>query len=94
MEHYGAVNSAQFSPDGQRVVTASRDNTARLWDVPSMSGKDTAEDLLLFADLAEATANIALQTSSQEEILKVLTQRRSEQPGTKSAPDTQGHLQN
>ena len=24
--------SAQFSPDGQRVVTASRDKTARLWD--------------------------------------------------------------
>jgi WD40 repeat protein len=24
---------AQFSPDGKRVVTASRDNTARVWDV-------------------------------------------------------------
>ena len=26
------VNSAVFSPDGSRVVTASRDKTARLWD--------------------------------------------------------------
>ena len=26
------VWSAQFSPDGQRVVTASADKTARLWD--------------------------------------------------------------
>ena len=24
--------SAAFSPDGSRIVTASRDNTARLWD--------------------------------------------------------------
>jgi WD40 repeat protein len=26
------MNSAAFSPDGSRVVTASFDNTARLWD--------------------------------------------------------------
>jgi WD40 repeat protein len=25
------VNSAQFTPDGKTVVTASRDQTARLW---------------------------------------------------------------
>jgi hypothetical protein len=27
------VNSAVFSPDGQRILTASNDNTARLWRV-------------------------------------------------------------
>jgi WD40 repeat protein len=32
------VGSAAFSPDGTRVVTASRDNTARIWDVPLASG--------------------------------------------------------
>jgi WD40 repeat protein len=32
MSHKGAVYSAQFSPDGGRVVTASADKTARLWD--------------------------------------------------------------
>ncbi len=30
--HADAVNSAAFSPDGARVVTASKDKTARLWD--------------------------------------------------------------
>jgi WD40 repeat protein len=28
--------SAAFSPDGQRVVTASSDNTARIWDVSTI----------------------------------------------------------
>jgi WD40 repeat protein len=28
----GGVQSAEFSPDGTRVVTASYDNIARLWD--------------------------------------------------------------
>jgi Tol biopolymer transport system component len=30
--HDDAVNSAAFSPDGTRIVTASGDGTARLWD--------------------------------------------------------------
>ena len=30
--HQGPVRSASFSPDGKRVMTASWDNTARLWD--------------------------------------------------------------
>jgi WD40 repeat protein len=32
------VVSAAFSPDGTRVVTASKDNTARLWDVQPDTG--------------------------------------------------------
>jgi WD40 repeat protein len=32
LRHAGGVVSASFSPDGRRVVTASADGTARLWD--------------------------------------------------------------
>jgi hypothetical protein len=32
MQHERAVTSAQFSPDGRWVVTASKDYTARVWD--------------------------------------------------------------
>ena len=32
MRHEGTVGGAAFSPDQQRVLTWSRDGTARLWD--------------------------------------------------------------
>ena len=31
--HEGPIRAASFSPDGQRVITAGRDGTARLWDL-------------------------------------------------------------
>jgi dipeptidyl aminopeptidase/acylaminoacyl peptidase len=73
MKHGGAVNSAQFSPDNQRVVTACSDAKARVWDIPTISNNNTAEDVLLLADLAEAAGGVAMQTSEQGEILNVLT---------------------
>jgi tetratricopeptide (TPR) repeat protein len=41
--HEGAVNSAAFSPDGRRIVTASADRSARLWDAET--GKPMGEPL-------------------------------------------------
>ena len=38
--HQGSVNSASFSPDGKQIVTASDDNTAKVWDT---SGKMIAD---------------------------------------------------
>jgi WD40 repeat protein len=38
--HTRAVLSASFSPDGRRILTASADGTARVWD--AMSGKEIA----------------------------------------------------
>ena len=35
LEHQGSVTSASWSPDGKRVITASWDHTARIWDAAS-----------------------------------------------------------
>jgi WD40 repeat protein len=72
MEHKDAVRLAQFSPDGQRVLTASQDSTAEAWDAVTVTDKDTREDVLLLADLAEATGGVALETVGQAENLKLL----------------------
>jgi WD40 repeat protein len=42
--HADAVRSAAFSPDGKRIVTASWDKTARVWD--AKSGKPIGEPLI------------------------------------------------
>jgi WD40 repeat protein len=33
--HREALTICQFSPDGRKLITSSRDNSARIWDVPS-----------------------------------------------------------
>ena len=41
--HDDAVSSAAFSPDGKRIVTASYDKTARVWD--AATGQPIGEPL-------------------------------------------------
>ncbi len=36
MRHQGIVEWASFSPDGERVVTASADHTARIWNIQAV----------------------------------------------------------
>ena len=42
--HDSNVSSAAFSPDGSRIVTASLDNTARLWDAATAKEIDVTRD--------------------------------------------------
>jgi WD40 repeat protein len=37
------VYSAAFSPDGRRVVTASKDMAAKIWDVEALIGQGIAQ---------------------------------------------------
>ena len=71
LHHPGELYSAQCSPDGRRVVTASRDNASYLWDIPTIGSEETDEDMLLLAQLAEATGGVALDSFRQAEILIV-----------------------
>jgi WD40 repeat protein len=52
--HEGNVLSAAFSPDGKRIVTASADNTARLWDAET--GHPISEPLKGHADAVLSAA--------------------------------------
>ena len=50
--HSGAVNISAFSPDGRRIVTASSDNTARVWDVSRTAAIARDHAIVLTAALA------------------------------------------
>ncbi|MBM4040625.1 MAG: hypothetical protein FJ290_19130, partial [Planctomycetes bacterium] len=52
IRHEGAVNSAVFSPDGKRIVTASGDSTARVWD--AQTGRPLCEPMKHEAGVASA----------------------------------------
>jgi WD40 repeat protein len=72
LKHPSVVSSAQFSPNSQQVATVSGD-TARVWDAVIATGEGTTEDILLLAELAEATGGLALETVGQAENFKLLT---------------------
>lgn len=49
--HEGPVTSVRVSPDGQRIVTASQDGTARVWD--ARTGKPLGQPLTHLAGMAQ-----------------------------------------
>ena len=53
MRHEAEVLAANFSPDGRRVVTASRDKTARVWD--AQNGKPLGEPMRHEAGISAAS---------------------------------------
>ena len=70
--HQSSVNSAVFSPDGSRVVTASWDRTARIWD--TASGKEIAllrghQDLVSSAVFSPDGSRVV--TASQDKTVRV-----------------------
>jgi WD40 domain-containing protein len=73
MRHEGIVLWAQFTPDSQRVLTASQDQTVRLWDAVIVTAKDARDDILLLAELAEATGGVILEAVGQAKNFKSLT---------------------
>src|SRR5215831_2935660 len=62
--HASTVTSAAFSPDGSRIVTASDDQTARIWDahLQTMGVKDL---------LAEACVRLAGVTKLTREEMRL-----------------------
>jgi WD40 repeat protein len=52
--HTGAVENVAFTPDGTRLVTASQDTTARVWDVA------TGKELVTFTGHNEAVRGLAV----------------------------------
>ncbi|MBI3853729.1 MAG: serine/threonine protein kinase, partial [Verrucomicrobia bacterium] len=55
LQHDDRVRSARFSPDGQRVVTASDDKTARVWDAHTgqpLTGPLKHDAAVLFAEFS------------------------------------------
>jgi WD40 repeat protein len=72
--HQDSVFAAAFSPDGSRIVTASHDRTARIWDIPvlSFSAKELLEEacsrLRGLSQLTRAEMRLAGYPDSMPEI--------------------------
>jgi WD40 repeat protein len=88
LEHQVNVNSAAFSPDGRRVVTASTDHTARVWVVrlACCASQREAERL---ASLAEAVSGNEVSDAGSLTVIdgRERLQKLIRQSGTGPAPE-------
>ena len=55
--HNTNVNSASFSPDGSRIVTASNDHTAKVWDARSLRQSSRSRGHMVGTSLASFTTD-------------------------------------
>ena len=58
--HTGWVNSVAFSPDGKRIVTGSRDDTARIWDA------ETGKELQKLEGYASTVNSVAFSPDGKK----------------------------
>ncbi len=83
--HSDAIFAVQFSPDGQRLLTASADRTARLWRLPSATSPRAAKVEDAAAMTPSAAAAQALRCEEERVLLghreAVLTARFDRQGG-------------
>ena len=75
IEHTGAVISANFSPDGKRVVTASQDKTARVWDA-FWSSLVRPENLIEVVCERKLRGNIRKLTEEDVRAVRILSHER------------------
>jgi WD40 repeat protein len=69
--HLEGLKAAHWSPDGERIATASLDGTARIWDAASGESLDTLVHSEGVEDLAWSPDGSRLVTSSQDGALLV-----------------------
>ena len=83
LQHEGAVMSAWFNPDGKRVVTASKDKTARVWDAATGApiGEPMQHDDAVYSATYSADGKRVV-TASEDKTAQSLGcgDRRADQP--------------
>lgn len=71
--HTATVNSISFSPDGQSIATASRDGTARLWNLQGQTQKVLTGHQGDVYNIAFSPDGQLLATASQDRTIRLWT---------------------
>jgi WD40 repeat protein len=58
--HTAEVSSANFSPDGKQIVSASSDKSLKLWD---LAGNNPTVQTVLYIEIEIGTALMSIDTS-------------------------------